>query len=330
LGLKRYIGKKLLFAGLAYFVAIVLVFVLYHIIPGNPTDVFANDPRVPLDVREGLIERWGLNKPLYEQFIIYLGNILSGDLGYSFIHQQPVGNLIMEALPWTLLLLGLSTIISTTAGIALGAFVAWRRATKLDTVFVSTSLVINAIPIFFIGMLFLAFFGYQVRVLGWPIWFPTHGAITPGIEEFGDPIFVALDILWHMALPLSVMVLNGILSWGWFMRGNIIGELTEDYIQTAIAKGLSDREVLYRHAIRNAAIPVVTDIGMSFGGIVGGAVLIETVFSYPGTGLLLFNALIGHDYALIQGGFLIIAGLTLLGLVIAEVLYGLLDPRVRA
>ena len=329
LGLARYIGKKLLFAGLAYFVAITLVFILYHIIPGDPTDIFANDPRVPLDVRDGLITRWGLDRPLIEQYFIYLGNLLQGDFGYSFIHQQPVTNIILEALPWTLLLLGISTIISTITGVALGAYVAWRRASKLDTAFVSTSLFINAIPIFFLGMLFLALFGYHTRSLGIPFWFPTHGAQTPGIEQFGDPIFIALDILWHMALPLTVMVLNGILSWGWFMRGNTIGVLTEDYIQTAIAKGLSEKEVLYRHAVRNATIPVVTNIGMSFGGIVGGAVLIETVFSYPGTGLLLYNALIGHDYPLIQAGFIIIAGLTLLGLVVAEILYGFLDPRIR-
>ncbi|MFX1253544.1 MAG: ABC transporter permease [Promethearchaeota archaeon] len=328
MSLIKYSAKRLLFAGFAFFAAITIVFVLYHVIPGNPANIFATDPRVPPEVRAQLLERWGLDRPLLEQYVYYLFNLFQGDLGYSFQHQRPVTELILEALPWTLFLLGLSTIISTGIGVLLGAYVAWRRATKLDTAFVSLSLFVNAIPLFFVGMLFLAIFGFQWKII-FGFGFPTYGAITPGIDQYGDPILVALDVLWHAALPLIVLVMYGILSYGWFMRGNIIGVITEDYVQTAISKGLSENEVLFRHCIRNALLPVVTDIGMSFGAIVGGAVIVETVFSYPGTGLLLFNALLTHDYPLVQGGFIIIAGLTLLGLVIAEILYGFIDPRVR-
>ena len=247
----------------------------------------------------------------------------------SFIHQAPVIDLIYEALPWTLLLVGVSSLVSTFIGVLLGAYVAWKWNTKLDVTFVTTSLLVNSIPSFFTGMLFLAIFGYMARTQGWPIWFPTHGAITPNIGEYGDPILVAIDIIWHMFLPFTVMVIYDILGWGWFMRGNTIDVLTEDYIQTALAKGLDEKKVVFKHGMRNALLPVVTNIGMNFGGIIGGAVVIETVFSYPGMGLLLFQALIGHDYPLIQAGFIIIAGVTLLGMLIAEILYVFIDPRVR-
>jgi peptide/nickel transport system permease protein len=161
------------------------------------------------------------------------------------------------------------------------------------------------------------------------LWFPISGSRTPGIEEEADVLLFYQDVLHHAFLPILVLTIYGILSYGWFMRGNIIGALTEDYVQTAVSKGLSENQVLYGHCMRNAILPVVTDIGMSFGSIIGGSILVEQVFGYPGTGLLLYDALLSHDYNVVQGAFIIIAALTLLGLLIAEILYGIIDPRVR-
>lgn len=328
MGLKMYVAKKIFFALIAYFIAITIVFFLYHIMPGNPVDLFAMDPRMPPEVRDHMIELWGLDKPILEQYFIYLGNLFRGELGDSFFYKTSVTSLIGEALPWTLLLLGTSFIINAIVGIFLGAYVAWRRGSNLDTGFVLTYNIYNAFPLFFVGLLFLSIFGYQAKIKGWAIWFPVFGAMDPGAFDGG--IFPGiLDVLHHLALPLLVLTLFGILSWSWFMRGNLIGVLTEDYVQTARAKGLNDNKVLYKHSMRNAILPVITNIGMSIGGLIGGSILIETVFGYPGTGLLIYNALLEKDYNLVQGAFIIIAGITLLGLLISEILYAIIDPRIR-
>ncbi len=329
MGLKSYIAKKVLFAVVAYFAAITVVFFIYHVMPGNPANIFATDPRVPPEVRDALLDRWGLDESLWKQYLIFLKNLFQGDLGYSFLHKRPVSEIIGERLPWTLLLLGSAFIINAVIGILLGSLIAWRRGSKTDTAFVLTYNVYNAIPLFFVGMIFISIFGYQARIHNWPFYFPFIGAKTPGIESLGT-FRVILDVLWHLVLPLTVLVIAGILGWSWFMRGNLINVKTEDFIQTAKAKGLNDKQILFRHGFRNAILPVITSIGMSIGGLIGGSVLVETVFTYPGTGRLLYEAILYKDYPLLQGSFIIIAGLTLLGLLFAELLYGFVDPRIRS
>ncbi len=328
MGLWKYIIKKLIFAIVAYFVAVTLVFFIYHVMPGDPTYIYAGNVHIDEDIPESTKERWGLNEPLWKQYFIFLRNLIQGDLGYSFFKQKPVMEVIGETLPWTLLLLGSAFIINAVLGILLGSLVAWRRGSKTDSAFVLTYNVYNAVPLFFVGMVFIALFGFQLYKIGSPIYFPLFGAQDALSYRFTTLQRVA-DILWHLALPLSVLVISGVLGWSWFMRGNLINVKTEDYIQTARAKGLSENQVLFKHGFRNALLPVITSIGMSVGGLIGGSVLIETVFNYPGTGNLLLNALLKNDYNLIQGAFIIISGLTLLGLLIAEILYGFIDPRTR-
>lgn len=397
MGTLTYIGKRLIFAAFALLVALTFVFVLYRAIAGDPVSLYAPTGRqgITEEQRQVIIKNFGLDKSVLEQYILYLQNLIQGDLGHSLKYRRPVSDVIFERLPWTLFLIGTSTVISTTLGVLIGAYSGWRRASKLDTAFVSTSLVINAIPIFFVGMVFIALFGFQAhptkgdwkipipvfsllfiliilyslnkRRKGKPIqemliaerktvmmygfligvtliltilivlftdgyihlWFPISGGKTPGIEQKGSLITFTQDILFHAFLPLVTLILFGILGYGWFMRGNVIGVLTEDYIQTAISKGLNDNQVLYGHCMRNSILPVVTDIGLNFGSIVGGSILIETLFGYPGTGLLIYNALLSRDYTLVQGTFIIITALTLFGLLIAEILYGIIDPRVK-
>jgi peptide/nickel transport system permease protein len=396
MGTLAFIGKRLLFASFAFFVALSFVFVLYRAIENDPVNVFApvGHHGITDEQRATLIEKWGLNKTIPEQFLIYLTNVFQGDLGISFEHQRPVSDLIMERLPWTLLIVGTSTILSTIIGVLIGAYIGWRRASNLDTAFVTSSLILNATPLFFTAIFFIFFLGYQAHPnqsdwkLPYPIfygilslciifililrrkgttfkeklqfdskfgrkiiiillialgmtlisqnisdgyfhlWFPIAGGKTPGIESQGT-IATIQNIFHHAALPIFVLTIYGVLAYGWFMRGNIIGILTEDYVQTAISKGLSENEVLYGHCMRNAILPVVTDIGMSFGSIIGGSILVEQVFSYPGTGDLIYTALLNSDYNLVQGSFIIITALTLLGLVIAEVLYSIIDPRIQ-
>lgn len=327
--LARYIVVRTLYAFFTFFISLTIVFYLYHVLPGNAANVFAEDPRLSEETRDQIYEDWGLKEPIHVQYWLFLKNLAKGDLGYSFLHRKPVADIIMESLPWTLLLIGTSFIISSIIGILLGAFIAWRRASKTDTSFVIMYNVYNAFPLFFIGMLFVGIFGFQARKDNWGFSFPLYGAQDPIIQANGSDWEKFVDILHHMALPLTVLVLFGVFSWAWFVRGNLIPILSEDYILTAKAKGLSDNQVLYRHGLRNAMLPVVTAIGLDFGVLMGGNVLIETVFSYPGTGHLLFQALLRKDYPVVQGAFIIIAGLTLLGLLISEILYAIIDPRIR-
>lgn len=327
--LTRYILKKIFDALVTYFIAITIVFFLYHVLPGSAANIFAQDPRLSAETRAALIADWGLDKPIYEQYYLFMINLMQGDLGYSFLHRRPVSELIAESLPWTLLLLGLSFIISSVVGIFLGAFIAWRRGSKVDTTFVLTYNVYNAFPLFFVGMLFVGIFGYKAKVDNWGFSFPLNGAKDPIISATGTQWEQFIDILRHLTLPLSVLVIFGVFGWAWFVRGNMIQILSEDYIQTAHAKGLTNNKVLYRHGLRNAMLPVITAIGLDFGALIGGNVLIETVFSYPGTGFLLFESLLRKDYPVVQGAFIIIAGITLLGLLVSEILYAIVDPRIR-
>lgn len=327
--LTRYIIKKIFDAVLTFFVATTIVFYLYHVLPGSASNIFAQDPRLSAETRAALVADWGLDRPIHEQYYIFIINLLKGDLGYSFLHRRPVSELIGESLPWTLLLLGLSLIISSVIGIFLGAFISWRRGSKMDTTFVLTYNIYNAFPLFFVGMLFVGVFGYKAKVDNWGFSFPLNGAKDPIISATGTEWEKFVDILHHLTLPLSVLVIFGVFGWAWFVRGNMIQILSEDYIQTAHAKGLSNNKVLYRHGLRNAMLPVITAIGLDFGALIGGNVLIETVFSYPGTGFLLFESLLRKDYPVVQGAFIMIAGITLLGLLISEILYAIVDPRIR-
>jgi ABC-type dipeptide/oligopeptide/nickel transport system permease component len=396
MGTLGFIGKRILFAIFAFFVALTIVFMLYRLIENDPVNLFAPTGHhgISEEQKAALIIKWGLDKSYIEQYFTYIGNIFQGDLGISYEFGRPVMDLILERLPWTLLILGTSTILSTIIGVLIGAYIGWRRASQLDATFVTSSLILNATPLFFTGIFLIFFFGYAAHpetndwkipypifysllclsiifilvyrrkgktfrekiqldrksayrisfivIIGFllilisPIisdgyfhlWFPISGGKTPGIESQGF-IATVQNILHHSFLPIVVLTIYGVLAYGWFMRGNIIGVLTEDYVQTAVSKGLSENEVLYRHCMRNAILPVVTDVGMSFGSIIGGSVIVEQVFSYPGTGDLIYNALLNSDYHLIQGSFIIITALTLLGLVIAEVLYGVIDPRIQ-
>lgn len=396
MGFLTYIGKRLVFSAFAFLIALTFVFVIYRAIAGDPVSLYAPTGRqgITEEQRQIIIENFGLNKSIFEQYILYLQNLFEGDLGHSLKYRRPVADVIWDRLPWTLFLIGTSTIISTTLGVLIGAYSGWRRASKLDTAFVSASLVVNAIPLFFVGMVFIALFGFNAhptrddwkvpfpiisvisiliivyvlnkRRKGKPIqdmlinerktvllssfliasililtiysvffsdgylhlWFPISGGKTPGIERRGAIAFFQ-DVLFHAFLPLTTIIIFSTLGYGWFMRGNVIGVLTEDYVQTAISKGLNDNQVLYGHCMRNSILPVVTDLGLNFGSIVGGSLLIETVFGYPGTGLLIYDALLSRDYTLIQGSFVIITALTLFGLFIAEILYGIIDPRVK-
>ncbi len=305
-------------------VAVTLNFLLPRLMPGNPLALIAG-----VDVgllspedRAEIVARVGLDAPLWKQYLRYWGDILTGDFGYSFRSKRPIVDMILDRLPWTLLITGLSLVVSSIVGVVLGALSAWRRGTKGDLSLLSGMISIESLPSFWLGMMLISIFAVQWRLL------PSYGAVTPAADLEGWAY--ALDIVSHAALPvvtLSILATPGVYM---TMRYAMLETLGEDYIRTARAKGVGERRVLFGHVARNTIAPVVTVLAIRLGFAFGGTVIIETVFSYPGLGRLVFEAVSGRDYPVMQAAFLVFTGAVLIANLAADLLYPLIDPRTRA
>jgi peptide/nickel transport system permease protein len=304
-------------------VAITLNFALPRLMPGNPLVLIAGAEVGELtpEQRAAVIERAGLNRSLPEQYVAYLANLATGDLGMSFREKRPIADMILERLPWTLLLAGTSLLISAIIGTVLGAFAAWRRGRATDLTSLSGMIVLEALPSFWLGMLFVSVFAVQLG------WFPSFGARTPASGYTG--MEAVLDIAGHAFLPVLTLTILSIPGIYLTMRYSMLGVMGEDFIRTARAKGLSDRSVALRHAARNALIPVVTVVALRLGFAFGGTVVVETVFSYPGLGRLIFESVSGRDYPVMQATFLVFTIAVLLSNLLADWVYPHLDPRAR-
>ncbi len=260
--------------------------------------------------------------PVWEQFAIYMKNMLTFDFGDSFVSGRPVWDELSQRIPPTLLLFGSALITSSVIGILLGAIMAWRRGSKTEIGGIVLSLFFYSMPIFWLGLVLLAIFSFQLG------WFPLRGMITPGADYSG--LEYVADLLWHLALPLTALTINHLAGWLLLMRNSMLEVMGEDYITTAKAKGLSDRKVMYKHAARNAMLPIVTAIALSISGVViAGGVLTETIFSWPGMGQYLVQSTYAYDFPAVQGAFFLLAIMTIIGNFIADLLYAYLDPRVR-
>ncbi|HEX5590106.1 MAG TPA: ABC transporter permease [Candidatus Limnocylindrales bacterium] len=304
-------------------VAVSLNFMLPRLMPGNPLALIAGADvgQLTPEQRQEVVERAGLDKPLPLQFVGYLGDLVTGDLGYSYRQKRPIADIIIERLPWTLLLAGTSLVISAILGTILGAISAWRRGRTTDVAALVGMIALESLPSFWLGMLLVSVFSVQLGI------FPSFGARTPagGLEGWD----AAMDVAGHAFLPvltLSVLSVPGIYL---TMRYSMLGIMGEDFIRTARAKGLGERAILFRHAARNALIPVVTVIALRLGFAFGGTVVVETVFSYPGLGRLIFEAVSGRDYPVMQATFLVFTIAVLISNLLADYLYPLLDPRAR-
>ncbi len=307
----------------ATIVAIVLLmFVLFRMMPGSP-DRAVKRPNFTEAQQQALRVELGLDKGLPEQMVTYVESTLTGDLGYSFKYRgQPVAGVIAGALGPTVLLIGLGEIIATVLGLGLGALAGWSRGGLVDRFGNGVSLILYAMPYFVIGMPMIIVFAAGLG------WFPTSGMTTPGGSSDG------LAGLWdtgsHLVLPLVAVSLGLIGGYSILMRSSIIETRSEDYITTARAKGLTDWRILRTHAFPNAMLPMITWIAISFGYVIAGAITLEVVFNWPGIGYLTVQALDARDYPLLQGIFLLIAVSVVVANLIADLVYGVLDPRVRA
>jgi peptide/nickel transport system permease protein len=321
MGLLSYVVKKVAFAVATILIIMTLNFAIFRLMPGNPVAMIADMIRLRPEQVARLYELFGLDKTLWEQYVQYMIQTLRGFYGYSFYTQRPVGEEIMTRLPNTLLLVGTATVLSIIIGLVVGIFAAARRGSLIDITAISFGFLGNSVPIFWLGLILLLIFGVDLR------WFPIRG--TTSVPAPTDPLALVLDIMWHMTLPTFALVIILFGGYALIMRAAMIDVLTEDYIQLARAKGIDERTVLYKHALRNAMLPMVTVIALAFGFLLSGALLTETVFSWYGLGRYIWDAILKQDYPALQGIFFIISVMVVAANLIADLIYGFLDPRVK-
>ena len=303
-------------------------FFLPRVMPGDPLSFLTGNPTMDMpivldeEMRAELLAYYGLDKPLLQQFTDYMLNLWHGNLGWSIYLNAPVSDALIGALKWTLLLVGTATAIYIVLGIALGAISAWNRGGKMDVGLLTFVLSVSSFPSFFLGLLFIILLGLNFSL------FPVSGAQTP-FAEYSTPFEVALDILRHLLLPAMTLVIAHIGGIYLLMRNSMLNVIGENYILTARAKGLSERYIMRKHAMKNALLPIITIIALRAGFMISGTIFVETVFAYPGVGRLLYDAVTYRDYPLLQGAFLIITLVIIAANFIADMTYAHLDPRVK-
>lgn len=326
--MREYLIKRIIFSLIVVYVIASFQFIIFQVIaPVDPTTRGMFQKGWDPEMREMLRRQFGLDQPLHIRYLKYIQNIFTWNFGISFISLKPVSEELSWRLVNTVLLLGLALVTVIMVGIPLGILAASRRGTSMDVATIGAGIFTWGVPTFFIQILFLLFFSYYLYVwLGIRV-FPTSGIHS--VPAPADPLTFAGDIAWHIALPLLTLVVSGFGSWALYTRNVMLDALTQDYITTARAKGLTERTVLYRHAFRSTLPPIVTMVTMSVPGIVTGAVITEFIFSWPGIGRWYIESLFAGDYPVIQAVIFIYAVLMVLANVVADVLYGILDPRIR-
>ncbi|MCY0901691.1 MAG: ABC transporter permease [Firmicutes bacterium] len=322
----RYIVRK--FGALLVFIwiAITLNFLIPRLMPGNPAEnlIARMKGRADPRVLHALMLQFGITRqPLWQQYGTYLWQLVHGQLGTSIeYYPVPVSTIIGESLPWTLGLIGVATVLAFGIGTLLGIFAAWRRNKLFDSIQGPISMFLGSVPQFWLALLMLWYFGF---VKGW---FPLdHSYSSTAIPNLSLPF--VWDVLRHAFLPGFAFLITSIGGWMLAMRNNMIQVVSDDFVSFARAKGLRDRRIMFTYAARSAILPNVTQFAIALGYAVGGQILIETIFSYPGIGFQMASAVSDQDYPLIQGIFLVFSVVMLVTNFIVEILYARLDPRVR-
>jgi peptide/nickel transport system permease protein len=321
---RDYLFRKLGFSLMTVLIVLIINFVLFRILPGDPVRaVIGRNVRISPEVQQALRVQFGLDKPVFpDQFLDTLGQWAQGNLGISWSQRQPVKNILLGKLWNTLLLVGLGQVLSIILGVILGLLAGWKRKTPVDVGALTFSLIAWATPTFWLGIILLAAGSTWLGL-------PTGGIVSPA--NVSKPLYTIIpDVAHHLILPTLTLTILYLGEYMLIMRSSILEVLGEDYILTAKAKGMSHWQVLMRHALKNAMLPIVTLIALNLGFTVSGAIYIEAVFSYDGLGKLFQDALTKQDYPLLQGAFLLLAVSVILANMLADVLYTYLDPRVKA
>ncbi|MFD3687400.1 ABC transporter permease [Nocardiopsis sp. NPDC058631] len=320
----RYVAGRLATAVFSLLAVVVAGFFLFRILPGDPVRAMTEGREVTAEQREELRRQFGLDQPLWQQFLDYLTGLLRLDLGTSFQFREPVTELILERLGPTVLLAGTGTVIAALLGLLLGVRAGWRPGGRSDRANTAVALFFWSVPTFWLGLLLIVAFASGRGFM--PGLFPTGGMVDPAAT---GPVETALSTVWHMVLPVTTMVAVIYAQYLMIMRSSLMDERGADYLTTARAKGLRDSLVRRRHAVPNALLPTVTLIFLNLGQVVSGVILVETVFSWPGLGQLFYSGLRVPDLGLVQGLFVVFAASVILMNLLADLVYPLLDPRVR-
>lgn len=318
----KYLATKLAGVLVTLLAVATFNFLLFHLLPGDPIRLQARAGHLAPEDIARLKELYGLDQPLINQYLIYLRDLATGNLGTSFTYHQPVAKILAERIANTIQLLALATVLVVLIGIIAGVIAASRRGTRRDAGIVTGSLFFWSLPTFWTGLVLIMILGVYFHVL------PISGSHTPGVQ-FKSPWDQFVDTLRHLILPTITLILVDIGQFVLITRSSLIDVMTEDFILTARAKGLSSRTVLWRHGVRNAMLPVVTASALYVALVIGGAIQVETVFSWPGMGSLIYDAVMRRDYPLIEASFLIFAVTVILVNFCSDLLYMWIDPRVR-
>lgn len=320
----RYVAGRVTTAVASLAAVVVAGFFLFRILPGDPVRAMTEGREVSAEQREELRRQFGLDEPVWQQFLDYALGLLRLDLGTSFQYREPVAGLILDRLGPTLLLAGTGTLIAALLGLFLGARAGWKPGGGGDRANTAVALFFWSVPTFWLGLLLVVFLASGRGFV--PSMFPTGGMVDPGTAGGLDTV---LNTAWHMVLPVTTMVAVIYAQYLMIMRSSLMDEKGADYLTTARAKGLRDALVRRRHAVPNALLPTVTLVFLNLGQVVSGVILVETVFSWPGLGQLFYSGLSVPDLGLVQGLFVVFAASVILMNLLADLVYPLLDPRVR-
>ena len=318
--LKAYFARRLVQVPIVMLFMVLIMFIITRAAPGDPV-MYWLGPNATEELMLSMRQRLGLDKPLYEQFFIYLFSLLRGDLGTSvgLISGFPVSKLITDRLPNTILLLGTSEILIVTIGVLLGIISSKKPFGRVDVFSTIAALVTYSMPVFWLGIMLILVFSLQLRI------FPSSGISTYGLSG----INYIVDVLRHLALPAITIALGYSALYFRLTRTNMLEVLESDYIRTARSKGASENTVFYKHALRNALLPIVTQIGTDMGMLVSGAVLTETVFGWPGIGKLCFDAMVQRDYPVIYAVFLVSTMSVVIFTFVTDLILAYIDPKIR-
>lgn len=319
----RFLAVRATQAAVIVFLVTTLTFVLIQLAPGSPFTASGESNRVSPEITQRLERSFGLDRPVPEQYVRYLSNLARGDFGYSYSEHRPVRDAFLERVPNTLLLAGAGLVIMFGLGIVVGAFQGARPGSRADDTLSLLTLSVYSMPIFWLGLMAMMLFGLVLH------WLPVGGTHDPVIYEQLGILGKLTDRLRHLLLPATTLGLIGAATAARYQRAAMLDVIRQDFVRTARAKGLAERSVLFKHALRNALLPIITLFGLAFPLLLSGTVLVESVFSWPGLGKLAVDAIHGRDYLVVTGAAIVTAIMVVLGSLLADVLYRVVDPRTR-
>lgn len=314
-----YLIKRILQMLLTVIIAVTLSFILIRALPGDPAERFYGDPRIPEEVKQEIKAAFGLDKPVLIQYLNFLKQFFKGDLGVSYTYNRKVVQVVLERLPWTLFLTAVPTILSMIASLKIGVYIGCKRNSFADKVIRYIAFALHSVPTFWFALLLILLFSFKLQ------WFPLQGMVAPNVKGYET----ILSLLHHAALPWLTLFVINVPGFAMYVRNMVISILGEEFIITARAKGLTQAQIRKKHILRNALGPLFSMLTLRIAGMLGGAVLIETIFSWKGMGLLVLEASRNSDYPLLQATVLITIVSVILANFLADLLQATFDPRVR-